>query len=227
MGKRIEMETAEKEHLIQECLAGRMRMREAARRAGVGHSTMHTWISRYRAEGVSALSENGNAQRRTYSEEIRRKAVEEYLSGWGSSMAIAEKYKLRSGNLVLDWAKEYHRHRNSVEEAGGGSMARRKYTLEERVQAVREHLEEGKSFSELSETYGVTVQVVRNWVKRYQEMGVAGLEDRRGKRLASQTPRTPEEALRIEKARLERENYLLKMELDLLKKVKELERGDR
>ena len=31
-------------------------------------------------------------------------------------MAIAEKYKLRSGNLVLDWAKEYHRHRNSVEE---------------------------------------------------------------------------------------------------------------
>ena len=106
-------------------------------------------------------------------------------------------------------------------------MARRKYTLEERVQAVREHLEEGKSFSELSETYGVTVQVVRNWVKRYQEMGVAGLEDRRGKRLASQTPRTPEEALRIEKARLERENDLLKMELDLLKKVKELERGDR
>ena len=106
-------------------------------------------------------------------------------------------------------------------------MTKRKHTLEERVQAVREHLEDGKSFSDLAETYGTTAQVVRNWVKRYQEMGVAGLEDRRGKRLASQTPRTPEETLRIEKARLERENYLLKMELDLLKKVKELERGDR
>ena len=55
---------------------------------------------------------------------------------------------------------------------------------------------------------------------------MAGLEDRRGKRLANQIPRTPEEALRIENARLERENYLLKMELDLLKKVKELERGN-
>lgn len=220
------MDLEEKEKLIQECLGGRMRMREAARRAGVGHSTMHTWISRYRAEGVSALSENGNTQRRTYSGEIRQKAVEEYLSGQGSAMAIAEKYKLRSGNLVLDWAKEYHCHRNSVEAAGGVSMTKRKHTLEERVQAVREHLEDGKSFSDLAETYGTTAQVVRNWVKRYQEMGVAGLEDRRGKRLASQTPRTPEEALRIEKARLERENYLLKMELDLLKKVKELERGD-
>ena len=136
MGKRIEMDLSEKEKLIQECLAGRMRMREAARRAGVGHSTMHTWISRYRAEGVSALSENGNAQRRRYSEDIRQKAVEEYLSGQGSAMAIAEKHKLRSENLVLDWA-----------------------------------------------------------------------EDRRGKRLANQIPRTPEEALRIENARLERENY--------------------
>ena len=72
--------------------------------AGVGHSTMHTWISRYRGESVSVLSENGNAQRQTYSEEIRRKAVEEYLSSQGSSMAIAEKYKLRSENLVLDWS---------------------------------------------------------------------------------------------------------------------------
>ena len=224
MGKRIEMDLAEKEKLIQEYLAGRMR--EAARRAWVGHSTMHTWISRYRAEGVSALSENGNVQRRTYSEEIRQKSVEEYLSGQGSSMAIAEKYKLRSGNLVLNWAKEYYRYRNSVEEAGVVSTTKRKHTLEERVQAVREHLEDGKSFSELSARYGTTAQVIRNWVKRYQEMGVAGLEDRRGKRLVSQTPRTPEEALRIENARLERENYLLKMELDLLKKVKELERGN-
>ena len=106
-------------------------------------------------------------------------------------------------------------------------MARRNHTLEERVQAVREYLEEGKDFSELSEKYRTTAQVVRSWVKRYQEMGVAGLEDRRGKRLVSQTPRTAEEALRIEKGRLERENYLLRMELDLLKKVQELERGDR
>ena len=227
MGKRIEMDLQEKEYLIRECLSGRMRMREAARRAGVGHSTMHNWISRYRAEGVSALSENGNAQKRTYSEELRQKVVEEYLSGQGSAMAIAEKYKLRSGNLVLDWAKEYHRHREHPKETGGVSMARRNHTLEERAQAVKEYLEAGKGFPELSEKYGTTAQVVRSWVKRYQEMGVAGLEDRRGKRLASQTPRTAEEALRIEKSRLERENYLLRMELDLLKKVQELERGDR
>lgn len=146
MGKRMAVEGREKEYLIQECLAGRMRMREAARRAGTGHSTMHTWISRCRAEGASALCENGNAQRWTYSEEIRQEAVEEYLSGQGSSMAIAGKYKLRSGNLILDWVKEYHRHRENPKETGGVPVARRKHTLEERVQAAREHFGGWKEF---------------------------------------------------------------------------------
>lgn len=105
-------------------------------------------------------------------------------------------------------------------------MAKRTYTLEERVQAVEAHLKGGKSFSELSAEYGTTAQVIRNWIKRYQEMGVAGLEDRRGQRLAAQKPRTAEEELRVRNAQLEREIYLLKMENDLLKKLKELERGE-
>lgn len=62
------------------------------------------------------------------------------------------------------------------------------------------------------------VQTLRGLVKKYQELGAAGLEDRRGHRLANQTPRTKEEALRIENARLKQENELLKMELYLRKK---------
>ena len=43
-------------------------------------------------------------------------------------------------------------------------MTRRNHMLEEQVQAVKEHPEEGKGFPELSEKYGTTVQMVRNWV---------------------------------------------------------------
>ena len=42
-----------------------------------------------------------------------------------------------------------------------------------------------------------------------------------------QSPRTAEEELKARIAQLEHENYMLKMERDLLKKVKELERRDR
>ena len=134
MGKRKELGSAEKTWLVEEYLSGWLRMREAARRAGVGHSTMENWISRYRSEGVSALQENGNHSKRRYSEEVKRKAVEEYLSGQGSSMAIAEKYQLRSGNLVLDWVKAYHEG-NSRQETGGPVM-RKNHTVEEQLQAV-------------------------------------------------------------------------------------------
>lgn len=225
MGKRKELGIAEKVSLVEEYLSGRLRMREAARRAGVGHSTMESWVSRYRAEGLSALAENGNRAKRQYSEEVKRKAVEEYLSSQGSSMAIAEKYQLRSGNLVLDWVKAYH-ERNSRQETGG-SVMRKDHTEEERLRAVLACLDGGQQLGDVAREYQVEVQTLRGWVKKYEEMGAAGLEDRRGRRLADQAPRTKEEALRIENARLKQENELLKMELYLRKKVKELERGDR
>ena len=49
-------------------------------------------------------------------------------------------------------------------------------------------------------------------------MGQAGLEDRRGRRIASLPSRTPEEELRDKIAELERRNLDLQMENDLLKK---------
>lgn len=225
MGKRKELGLEEKVKLAEEYLAGGIGLREAARRAGVGHSTMENWVSRYRSEGATALRENGNAAKRQYSEEVKRKAVEEYLSGQGSSMAIAEKYRLRSGNLVLGWIKAYH-ERGSKRETGGRIM-RRDHTMEERLQAVLSSLDGGRRLGDVAQVYQVEVQTLRSWVKKYQEMGAAGLEDRRGRRLSDQTPRTKEEALRVENARLKKENEQLRMELYLRKKVKGLERGDR
>ena len=57
-------------------------------------------------------------------------------------------------------------------------------------------------------------------------MGAAGLEDRRGKRLKDQIPRTREEELEIEVAKLKHELYLTQMERDLLKKLDEIERRE-
>ena len=45
-------------------------------------------------------------------------------------------------------------------------MTKRKHTLEERVQAVREHLEDEKSYSELSAQYGTTAQVDTRFPER-------------------------------------------------------------
>ena len=72
----------------------------------------------------------------------------------------------------------------------------------------------------------MSYQQVYTWVKKFKELGEAGLEDRRGKRIVDQEPRTELEKAQIEIAQLKHELYMTKMERDLLKKLKELERRD-
>ena len=78
----------------------------------------------------------------------------------------------------------------------------RKTTHEERIQIAKECIETGNNNGEIALKHNVSYQQVRAWTKRYAELGEAGLEDRRGKRTASQQARTVEEELKIKLAKL-------------------------
>ena len=105
-------------------------------------------------------------------------------------------------------------------------MVKRTYTQEEKLRAVVVHLERGQSIPEVAKAYGLPAQLVLSWVKKYQEQGFVGLEDRRGKRKKDQTPRTELEKAQIEIEQLKHKLYLAEMERDLLKKLDEIERRD-
>jgi transposase-like protein len=96
---------------------------------------------------------------------------------------------------------------------------------EERITIVQDCLANDKNYGAMALKYNISYQQVRNWTKNYEKMGSAGLEDRRGRRAGTQPSRTPEEALRDRISLLEREKRDLQIENDLLKKVRELERG--
>ncbi len=102
----------------------------------------------------------------------------------------------------------------------------RNTTQEERVQIAKESLASGKNYGEMAQKYNVSYQQVRTWTLRYMELGESGLEDRRGKRKKDQVPRTELEKAQIEIEKLKHQLYMAEMERDLLKKLKELERGD-
>ena len=99
-------------------------------------------------------------------------------------------------------------------------------TEEERIQIAKDCIVNGGNYGETALKYNVSYQQVYQWVKKFKEKGAAGLEDRRGKRLKDQTPRTREEELEIEVARLKHELYMTQMERDLLKKLDEIERRE-
>ena len=91
-------------------------------------------------------------------------------------------------------------------------------TQEERIQIVKDCLASGKNYGEMALKYKVSYQQVRTWTLRFEEMGEAGLEDRRGKRKKNQAPRTELEKAQIEIEQLKHKLYLAEMERDLLKK---------
>lgn len=97
---------------------------------------------------------------------------------------------------------------------------------EERVQIVKACLKSGKNYGEMALKYNVSYQQVRSWTQKFEELGEAGLEDRRGKRKKDQEPRTELEAAQIEIERLKHQLYLAEMENRLLKKLDEIVRRD-
>ena len=102
----------------------------------------------------------------------------------------------------------------------------RETTQAERIEIAKECLASGKNYGGMALKYKVSYQQARTWTLRYEEMGAAGLEDRRGKRKKDQAPRTELEAAQIEIEQLKHKLYLAEMERDLLKKLDEIIRRD-
>ena len=183
-------------------------------------------IMQYEEKGQIVLIEQEHNNQ--YSLELKENAVREYLNGQGSLRQIAVKYGLRSDRQLYDWIKVYNSGRGFRRKMSGGSRMKeaRSTTVEERIQIAKDCIANGGNYSETALKFNVSYQQVYQWVKKYKEFGDAGLEDRRGKRLKDQTPRTREEELEIEIAKLKHELYMTKMERDVLKKLDEIVRRD-
>lgn len=228
MSRRTKRSAEEKERIVRKYKDGGISLRGAAAEAGVGKATLQQWILQYEAEGTEAFLPG--RRNRVYKPELKRRAVQDYLSGGGSLLDISKKYGLRGEKQLRDWIKVYNAHGdfNSVRFSGGGSYMKqgRETTQEERIQIVKDCLASGKNYGEMAMKYMVSYQQVRTWTLRFEEMGEAGLEDRRGKRKKDQTPRTELEKAQIEIEQLKHKLYLAEMERDLLKKLDEIERRE-
>jgi len=228
MPHKIKVTAEEKIRISCECIAGRIGIREAAAFLQVTRNTIYEWISKYKLEGASAFF--SYKRNRVYTVELKLQAVISYLNGEGSLSEICYKYNIRCTRQLRNWIKMYNTHGdvNSVKHSGGGSyMSKaRSTTQEERVQIAKDSLASGKNYGEIAKKYNVSYQQVRTWTLRYIKLGESGLEDRRGRRKKDQVPRTELEKAHIEIEKLKHQLYMAEMERDLLKKLKELERGE-
>ena len=226
--RKSKISSEKKLEIVMEYLSGKVGYKESVRLAGNSKSAIRRWVFQYKTGGAAAFlpQEKNNC----YSPETKLAAVRSYLSGEGSQEKISEKYGLRSSSQLRQWIREYNAHGdfNSVKQSGGGSYMKqgRETTQEERIQIAKECISRGKNYGEMALKYQVSYQQVRTWTLRYEQMGEAGLEDRRGQRKKDQTPRTELELAQIEIEQLKHKLYLAEMENTLLKKLDEVKRRD-
>ena len=223
---RAKYSVEEKLAWVTRILSNEITPTQAAKMSGINDMAIIDWLRLYEVEGIQGLV--SQSHNRSYPVELKRMAVEEYLAGGISLRQICKKYKVRDIHLLREWIKRYNSGKSFGRKMSGGSRMKkaRKTSQEERIQIVKACMERGFDYGATALEYKVSYQQVYTWVQKYKELGEAGLEDRRGKRTASQTPRTEIEELRIKIAQLEHEKYMLQMERDVLKKLDEIERRD-
>lgn len=227
MPRRKKIGTEEQIRITVEYVKGHISRQEAVRQAGASSDTIARWTRTYRNEGITGLVTEKD---KVYSPELKRQAVRAYLSGEGSQNEVCEKYGIRCRKSLRRWIKAYNAHGDfsSVKHSGGGSYMKqgRETTQEERIRIVKDCIASGKNYGETAIKYKVSYQQARTWTLRFEELGEAGLEDRRGQRKKDQTPRTELEQAQIEIEQLKHKLYLSEMENTLLKKLDEVERRD-
>ena len=170
-----------------------------------------------------------NHKNKKYSAELKLTAILDYLNGGGSQREICKKYGILDHSTLRDWIMWYNGHKEFKERSSAKGeiyMTKgRKTTQEERAEIVAFCIEHGKDYGLTVETYKVSYQQIYAWVKKYEEKGVKGLTDRRGK-AKPESELTEEERLRQENKILQAKIKDQEMEIALLKKLRELRGGD-
>ena len=210
--------------IVQEYLEGKGSHEKLGSKYEIDRRSIAQWVRSYQEHGVEAFYQKGG--NKSYSTEFKIMCVEIYLRGEMSQTEICVKYGISNHSVLHSWIKKYNggKELRDYDPKREVYMApRRKTTKEERIEIVNYCLEHDHDYKNTAEVYEVSYSQVYGWVRKFEESGEEGLEDKRGKRKKDDEIDETEK-LRRRVLKLERELELEKMKVELLKKVKELER---
>lgn len=210
--------------IVEDYLAGRIGTANITNKYDIRANTLHDWVNQYQTQGPQGLVPKMKTT--SYPAELKQQVVEEYLAGKGSCRDLCKKYVISKPEIIRRWIKKYNGH-VELKASGGGSeiymTSGRTTTLEERIEIVEFCISNSKNYKATIKKYDVSYQQIYTWVRKYEEQGVNGLDDRRGKRKDAASM-TEVERLKAEIKLKEAENKRLQIENELLKKLDEIER---
>ena len=225
MGRKSKIPGLTKIEVIEKYLKGENSLHYLASIYNVHHTTAKQWLQTYQSLGASGLLET--SKNSVYTKEFKLIVVQDYLTNNISKMDICKKYGIKSKKQISDWILKYNSHEELKTSGAGGIQIMtkgRNTTYKERIDIVKYCIEHQNNYAQTAEHFKVSYQQVYSWIAKYEKNGIEALQDRRGKR-KSVEDMSEIEKLRAENKLLQAENKRKQMELDLLKKLEEIERG--
>lgn len=204
---------------------GKGSFRSLADEIGAGESTVVDWWMIYKSQGAEGLKRR--CSHKQWDKNIKFAAVQDYLSGEYSLRKVCMKYEISDTGILRRWIKLYndsHKNLKTTYPGGKRPMTKaRKTTFEERIEIVQFCIANGKNYGLTMDKFNVSYQQIYLWVRKYEENGIDGLLDRRGKS-KPENELTDLDRLKAENKMLAAKNRELEMELDIIKKLQEVER---
>lgn len=214
----------EMEQACLDYLHGESSISELSASLHVNNSTIRRWGAIYKKHGISAFIRK--TKNRSYSKEFKEELVRKYISGENSSLELSSLYNI-SDSVLLKWIRLYNANIElkdymPIQEVYMAE-ARRKTTIEERIQIVKYCIDHNRNYKETAKLYDVSYSQVYSWVRKYDRDGEDRLKDWRG-RHKSDTEVDELKRLRRENKRLKHQLEEKDIIVELLKKVRDLGR---
>ena len=164
---------------------------------GIDHGTIEQWIKQYEAKGATTFMRAGGNN--VYSEDLKERAVKDYLEGKGSLRDITARYGIRDKISLRKWIKMYNSGEGFRRKMSGGSRMKetRSTTVEERIQIAKDCIANGGNYGETALKYNVSYQQVYQWVKKYKEKARLVLRIAVGSGLRTRRPGPGKKNLRL------------------------------
>ena len=159
---------------------------------------------------------------KSYTKEFKETVISAYKNGEGSYNELATIFGISNAPLITRWVLGYNNIKTTHSGSGGVNIMARKTTLEERIKIVEYLIKHELDYHGTAVKFNVSYQQIYTWYKKYQALGVNGLNDNRGRK--KQTEELSElEQLRRENERLKQALYLSEAAKEVFKKKRDLE----
>lgn len=158
-----------------------------------------------------------------FSSEYREKVVKDYLNGGGGTKELAKKYGISSHSTILNWVDHYKKY---GEKAFDVRSPKRVYDGKFKLEVLEWMGRNRASLRETSLHFDITTpSTILSWQRKFDEEGVEALFKRRGRpnqMTAKDIQQEGENEESSELEKLQRENRMLRIENEYLKKLRAL-----